>query len=60
MTKEFVRPEEAAIACSVSAKTIRTWIDRRIIPAYKPTKRCILIRTTDLDKAMMRFRVGAL
>ena len=55
---EFLRTDEAARRVSVSAKTIRSWVDQRIITAFKPTKRTILIRVSDLDKAMARFRVG--
>jgi excisionase family DNA binding protein len=57
-TKEFLRTDEAAQRVSVTPQTIRTWVERRILPAYKPTKRTILIRASDLDKAMARFRVG--
>jgi len=59
ITPEYVRTDEAAARCSVTAKTIRSWVDNRILPAFKPTKRTILIRVSDLDKAMARFRVGS-
>lgn len=57
-TPEYLRTEEAAQRVCVSVRTIRSWIDKRILPACKPTKRTILIRVADLDKAMLRFRVG--
>ena len=57
-TPEYLRTDEAARRLSVTPKTIRAWVDRRILPAFKPTKRTILIRASDLDKAMARFRVG--
>lgn len=57
-SREYLRTDEAAARCSVSPKTIRQWIDRRILPAFKPTQRTILIRVADLDKAMQRFKVG--
>ncbi len=57
-TREFLRTDEAGQRLSVSAKTIRSWIDQRILPAYRPTKRTILIRVSDLEKAMARFRTG--
>jgi excisionase family DNA binding protein len=55
---EFLRTDEAARRVSVSAKTIRSWIDMRILPAFKPTRRTILIRASDLEKAITRFSVG--
>ncbi len=55
---EFLRTDEAGRRLSVSAKTIRSWIDMRILPAYRPTRRTILIRVSDIEKALARFRVG--
>jgi excisionase family DNA binding protein len=55
---EFLRTNEAAKRVCVAPKTIRAWVERRILPAFKPTKRTILIRESDLDKAMERFRIG--
>lgn len=55
---EYLRTDDAARLVSVAPKTIRTWVDRRILPAFKPTKRMILIKVSDLEKAMARFRVG--
>lgn len=55
---EYVRTDEAARLVSVAPKTIRSWVDKRILPAFKPTKRTILIKVADLEKAMGRFRVG--
>lgn len=55
---EYVRTDEAGRRLSVTAKTIRSWGDRRILPAYRPKKRMILIRVSDIDKALARFRVG--
>jgi excisionase family DNA binding protein len=55
---EFLRTDEAGRRLSVTAKTIRAWVDMRILPAYRPTRRTILIRVSDIEKAMARFRVG--
>ena len=54
----YLRTGEAANYLAVSVRTIRDWTTRRILPAYKPTKRLTLYRVADLDGAMDRFRTG--
>ena len=54
----YLRTKEASTYLSVSVRTIRSWTQRRILAAYKPTKRLTLYRAADLDVAMQRFRTG--
>jgi len=55
---EFLRTDEAGRRLSVSAKTIRSRVEMRILPAYRPTRLTILIRASDIEKALVRFRTG--
>ena len=55
---QYLRVEDVAKRLSVSPKTIREWINRRILSAYRPTRRTILIREDYIEKALERFRVG--
>ena len=52
----FMRITAAAKYLSISPRTLRTWVARRLVPAYRPTKRLTLFRRDDLDKALSKFR----
>ena len=54
----YLRTKQASEYLSVSPRTIRQWTAHRILSAYRPTKRMVLFRKTDLDAAMERFRTG--
>ena len=53
----FMRIPEASRFIGVTVRTLRSWISRKVIPAYKPTKRCVLLRRSDLLRAMRKFGV---
>ncbi|MEI8138954.1 MAG: helix-turn-helix domain-containing protein [bacterium] len=55
---EYLRVPQAAARFGVCDATLRDWIKRRIIPAFAPTRRTLLIKAIDVDKALARFRVG--
>ena len=57
-TPEYLRVPQAAARFGVCDATLREWIKRRILPAYAPTRRTLLIKAVDVDKALARFRVG--
>jgi hypothetical protein len=55
----YLRTEGTAKRCSVSARTIRDWQARGILPYFKPSRKVTLFAVADIDKAMRRFRVQA-
>ena len=55
----FLRPADAAKYLGVSARTIRAWQTKRLLPFSRLSKRCVLIRVADLDAAVEQFRVEA-
>ena len=55
---EFLRLPAMARYLGISARTLRAWTARRIIPVYRPTRRCLLYRTGDIEATLMRFRTG--
>ena len=58
--RSFIRIQEASTLFCVCEATLREWVKKGIVPAYAPTRRLLLFRVDELEKAMMRFRVGGL
>jgi excisionase family DNA binding protein len=56
----YLRTSEAARYLSVSARTIRDWQSRRMIPFMRMGRKVILFKRSDLDRALDRFRVDAI
>lgn len=55
---EYLRVPEAARRFGVCDATLRDWIRKRIVPAFAPTRRTLLLRAVDVDRAITRFSVG--
>lgn len=51
----FRVPEACKFLGGISGKTLREWIRLGIIPALRPTQRCILIEESALLDALKRF-----
>jgi hypothetical protein len=43
---------------SISPRTLRQWANRRLVPCYRPTKRLLLFKLSEVDAALSRFRTG--
>jgi len=60
MKPAYLRVPDAAKYFGVCDATLREWIKRRILPAYAPTRRTLLIKVEEVEAAIQRFQVGAL
>ena len=60
MNPAFLRPADAAKYLGVSARTIRSWQNQRILPFSRMSKRCVLISVADLDAVVGKCRVEAI
>jgi len=54
----YLRLVAAANYLSIAPRTLRDWTRRRLVKVYRPTRRCLLFKVTDLDAAMTRFSSG--
>ncbi len=53
MTRKFVTIEHAAEHCAVTPRTIRNWISRGVLTAYRaPSSRVIRLDLHEVDRAM--------
>jgi excisionase family DNA binding protein len=55
----FLRPGDAARYLGVSARTVRSWQTKGLLTFSRVSKRCVLIRVSDLDAFAARCRVVA-
>ena len=55
----YFRRAGAARYCGVSLRTIGEFQRRRVLPYMRVSRRCVLFKREDLDKALERFRVAA-
>ena len=60
MSPAFLRPADAAKYLGVSARTVRAWQTKRLLPFSRMSKRCVLISVADLDAVVDKFRVEAI
>jgi len=56
----YLRLPGAAAYLGISPHTLRQWVYRRLIKVYRPTRRCLLFKQFDLDKAMAQFASGGI
>lgn len=56
----YFRRAGAARYCGVSLRTIGEFQRQRILPFMRVSRRCVLFKREDLDKALERFRVAAI
>jgi len=54
----FHRLQKAAQYLGISKRTLRTWVNRRLVKVYRPTRRILLFKKGDIDTAMERFASG--
>jgi excisionase family DNA binding protein len=50
---------EAAKYARVSRRTISDWQARRVIGFLKVSRKCVLFRKSEIDRALSRFEVAA-
>jgi excisionase family DNA binding protein len=48
----FIRRKQAAKYLGVSERTLATWMRRRVVPFTRMSRRVVLFRPDDLDKAV--------
>ena len=56
----YLRRAGAARYCGVSLRSIGEFQRKRILRYVRISRRCVLFKRDDLDKALARFRVAAL
>jgi len=56
----YFRRAGAARYCGVSLRTLGEFQRRRIVPFVRISRRCVLFKREDLDRALERFRVAAI
>ena len=56
-TNDYLRRDAAAAYLHVSPRTISEWQKKRLIPFFKPAKKCTLFRRDQLDRAMEKHMV---
>ena len=56
--ENFVRITIAAQHVGVSVSGLRKLIARRIVPVYRPTSRLLLLKLSQVDSAIEKFRTG--
>lgn len=54
----LARLETTAAHYGIAPRTLRQWAARRLVPCYRPTKRCMLFRWSECDAALAKFRTG--
>lgn len=57
--RAYLRRREAAAYCGVSLGTLDAWVRKRLLPVIRPSVRTVLLRRSDIDRALDRFRVTA-
>lgn len=57
LTSEYMRRDAAAKYLGVSPRTISDWQKKRLIPFFKPARKCTLFRRDQLDRAMEKLMV---
>ena len=55
----YLRTAEAAQHLSISERTLADWQRKRMVPFYKMSHRVCLFKMSDLEKALERYRIGA-
>ncbi|MEI6210614.1 MAG: helix-turn-helix domain-containing protein [bacterium] len=60
MNPAFLRPGNAARYLGVSARTVRSWQTKGLLPFSRVSKRCVLIAVSDLDAFAAKCRVVAI
>ncbi len=55
----YLRPASAASYLDISTRHLRALTKRGAVPVIRLGKRCALYARSDLDKAMLKFRVSA-
>jgi len=58
-TSDYLRPAGAMKYARISRRTLSDWQARRIVPFLKVSRKCVLFRKSDIDKALSRFEVQA-
>ena len=53
----YMRRERAAEFCGVSVRTISDWQRTHLVPFCKVSRRVVLFKVADLEKALDRFTV---
>jgi predicted site-specific integrase-resolvase len=56
---DYMRPAQALRYAKISRRTLSDWQSKRIIPFLKISRKCVLLRRSDIDKALSRFEVSA-
>lgn len=56
---EYMRPAQVIRYTPISRRTLSDWQSKRIIPFLKISRKCVLFRKSDIDKALSRFEVSA-
>lgn len=51
--------DDAALAAGVHRETIRRWIAKGVVPAYRVGPRLVRIDARELERATHRHRIGA-
>jgi hypothetical protein len=58
-TSDYLRPDGVCRYARISRRTLSDWQARRIVPFLKVSRKCVLFRKSDIDKALSRFEVSA-
>ena len=56
---DYLRPDGVCRYARISRRTLSDWQARRIVPFLKVSRKCVLFRKSDIDKALSRFEVQA-
>mgnify|MGYP003337652961 CR=1 FL=1 len=54
----WCRREDVPDLLPISLRTVGNWQQRRLIPFYRVSERCVMFKLTDLEAALERFRVA--